>query len=85
VRFLKKLKKNVSPIGQDLIGFFWAGWKTKDFLKSTENAWEKFFLEHVSRHFRCSICGKKFNRIGCTIIEIWKSTKRGGLRLIEKI
>jgi hypothetical protein len=52
-------KKTFRPIGQDLIGFSWVGWKTKDFPKSTKNPWEKIFLEHVPHHVRCSICGKK--------------------------
>jgi hypothetical protein len=45
-----------------------------------------FFLEHVSHHFRWSICDKNFNSIGLTVFEIWKSWKKrgGGTLKIEQ-
>jgi hypothetical protein len=47
-----------------------------------KTALEIFFLEHLSRYFRCSISGKNFNPIDRTVFEIQKSSKkRGGVPL----
>jgi hypothetical protein len=50
--------------------------------KPCRQSLQTFLLEHVSRHFRCSISGYNFNRIGLAVFEIWKPWKKRGVPLI---